>query len=40
MYQNGWFASSLAFPPWQPDRTGFDVDKAKWELYNIDQDFS
>jgi arylsulfatase len=40
IYQNGWFASSLAFPPWQPLRTGFDVDKAKWELYNIEQDFS
>jgi len=40
IYQNGWLASSLSFPPWQPDRTGFDIDKAKWELYNIDQDFS
>jgi arylsulfatase A-like enzyme len=40
IYQNGWFASSLSFPPWQPDRTGFEIDKAKWELYNIDQDFS
>jgi len=40
IYQNGWFASSLSFPPWQPDRTGFDIDKAKWELYNIEQDFS
>jgi len=40
IYQNGWFASSLSFPPWQPDRTSFDIDKAKWELYNIDQDFS
>jgi len=40
IYQNGWFASSMSFPPWQSDRTGFDVDKTKWELYNIDQDFS
>jgi arylsulfatase len=40
MYQNGWIASSLSFVPWQPVRTGFDIDKAKWELYNIDQDFS
>jgi hypothetical protein len=40
IYQNGWFASSLSFPPWQPDRTGFDIDKAKWELYDIDHDFS
>ncbi|HXB76489.1 MAG TPA: arylsulfatase [Bradyrhizobium sp.] len=40
MYQNGWMASSLSFVPWQPVRTGFDIDKAKWELYNIDEDFS
>ncbi|MGR9356604.1 arylsulfatase [Rhizobium leguminosarum] len=40
IYQNGWFASSMAFVPWQPDRQGFDIDKAKWELYNIDKDFS
>jgi arylsulfatase len=40
MYQNGWFASSLSFPPWQPTRTGFDIDKTKWELYNIEEDFS
>ena len=33
-------ASSLAFVPWQPVRTGFDPDKARWELYHIDQDFS
>jgi arylsulfatase A-like enzyme len=40
MYQNGWMASSIAFVPWQPVRTGYDPDKAKWELYHIDQDFS
>jgi arylsulfatase len=40
IYHQGWMASSLSFPPWQPIRTGFDPDKAKWELYNIDQDFS
>jgi arylsulfatase len=40
LYHQGWMASSLSFPPWQPIRTGFDPDKAKWELYNIDQDFS
>jgi arylsulfatase A-like enzyme len=40
IYQNGWFASSLSFVPWQPVRTGFDIDKAKWELYSIDQDFT
>jgi arylsulfatase len=40
MYQNGWIASSLAYIPWVATRTGYDPDKAKWELYHIDQDFS
>src|SRR6185295_5323804 len=40
MYQNGWMASSLAYLPWAATRTGYDPNKAKWELYNIDQDFS
>jgi arylsulfatase len=40
IYQNGWFASSLAFVPWNPAREGFDIDKVKWELYRIDDDFS
>jgi hypothetical protein len=26
--------------PWQPVREAFDPDKAKWELYKIDEDFS
>ena len=33
-------ASPLSFAPWSPIRGGFDPDKAKWELYNIDEDFS
>jgi arylsulfatase A-like enzyme len=40
MYQDGWMASSLAYLPWAATRTGYDPDKAKWELYHIDQDFS
>lgn len=40
IYHDGWMASALGFVPWQPIRTGFDPDKQKWELYNIDQDFS
>jgi len=40
MYQNGWMASSLAYLPWAATRTDYDPDKAKWELYHIDQDFS
>src|SRR2546423_15180431 len=33
-------ASSLAYLPWAATRTGYDPDKAKWELYKIDKDFS
>lgn len=40
LYHNGWMASALSFPPWQAKRDEFDPDKQKWELYNIDEDFS
>jgi arylsulfatase len=40
LYHDGWMASALSFPPWQPVRTGFDPDKQRWELYNVTEDFS
>jgi arylsulfatase len=40
LYHNGWMASALSFPPWQPVRTGFEPDKQKWELYQVTEDFS
>lgn len=40
IYHDGWMASSLSFVPWQSVRGAFDPDKQKWELYNIDEDFS
>jgi arylsulfatase A-like enzyme len=40
IYHDGWMASAISFVPWVPVRGGFDPDKQKWELYNIDQDFS
>jgi arylsulfatase len=40
IYQEGWMASALSFVPWQAVRTGFDPDKQKWELYNVNEDFS
>lgn len=40
LYHDGWMASSYAFVPWNPVREAFDPDKAKWELYNIEEDFS
>jgi arylsulfatase len=40
LYHEGWMLSSIAFVPWAPNRGEFDPDKAKWELYKIDEDFS
>jgi arylsulfatase len=40
IYHNGWMASATSFEPWNPIRESFDPDKQKWELYNIDKDFS
>jgi arylsulfatase len=39
MYADGWWAASRTGIPWE---TGGDVDPdtARWELYNIDQDFT
>lgn len=40
LYADGWMASAVSFPPWQPVRDKFDPDKQKWELYHIDEDFT
>lgn len=40
LYHEGWMASCPSFVPWDPNRAEFDPDKAKWELYNVDDDFS
>jgi arylsulfatase A-like enzyme len=40
IYHDGWFAGAMSFEPWNPNRANFDPDKQKWELYNIDEDFS
>ncbi|HVZ86169.1 MAG TPA: arylsulfatase [Polyangia bacterium] len=40
LYHDGWMASCPAFVPWQPLRSGFDLDAAPWELYNVEEDFS
>lgn len=40
MYDHGWMASAVSFEPWNPNRPSFDPDKQKWELYNVDSDFS
>jgi hypothetical protein len=40
IYQDGWFAASNPVVPWNPTRGTLDIDKVKWELYHIAQDFS
>lgn len=40
MYHDGWMASCRSFVPWAPVRGEFDPLTAKWELYNVDKDFS
>lgn len=40
IYSDGWMASALSFPPWMAERGAFDPDKQKWELYNINDDFT
>ena len=40
LYHDGWMASAKSFSPWQPNRSGFDLDNQNWELYNVDNDFS
>jgi hypothetical protein len=40
LYHDGWMASAISFPPWQPVHEHIDPDKQKWELYNVDKDFS
>ncbi len=40
IYQDGGMASSTYDVPWNPIHEKYDPDTAKWELYNIDADFS
>ncbi len=40
IYKDGWWAGSLSFKPWDPNRGDFDPLNAPWELYNLEEDFS
>jgi arylsulfatase len=41
LYHDGWMASAPSFVPWEPNRDeNWSPDKAVWELYKIDEDFS
>jgi len=40
LYHDGWMASAISAAPWTATRAEVDPDQEKWELYNIDKDFS
>lgn len=40
IYDNGWIACAQHTFPWRQDFAPGNWDKDKWELYNIDEDFS
>lgn len=40
IYHDGWWAASRVGIPWDASPTPPDPDTAKWELYNLDADFS
>jgi arylsulfatase A-like enzyme len=40
LYHDGWMASVISVIPWEAVHKDVDPDKQKWELYNIDKDFS
>jgi arylsulfatase len=40
IYQDGWVAAAFHAVPWEMQAASTDFDQDRWELYNIDQDFS
>lgn len=40
LYHDGWMASATYDVPWSPVHEKFDLDGQKWELYDIEHDFS
>jgi hypothetical protein len=40
IYDQGWMASAQHSFPWRQDYAPGNWDKDKWELYNLDEDFS
>jgi arylsulfatase len=40
IYHDGWMASSRAGIPWEGGARSIDPDTLKWELYNVEKDFS
>jgi arylsulfatase len=40
IYHRGWWAGALEVLPWIPKRTPLDIEASRWELYDLDGDFS
>src|SRR5262245_14614601 len=40
LYHDGWMASDISIIPWVAAHENVNPDTQKWELYNIDEDFS
>lgn len=40
IYDKGWFASAKLVDPWVSERAELDPSKVKWELYDLDHDFT
>ena len=40
LYHDGWMASDISLVPWEAAHKDVDPDHQKWELYNIENDFS
>ncbi|KKW91768.1 hypothetical protein CAF53_17110 [Sphingobium sp. LB126] len=40
IYDKGWMASARIAIPWEANRDALDPDEVKWELYNLDKDFT
>jgi hypothetical protein len=40
LYHDGWWAASRVNIPWEGSAKAADPDTAKWELYNLDEDFT
>ena len=40
MYRDGWIAASMRRVPWSPSPLTEDFDTARWELYNVAEDYS
>ncbi len=40
IYQDGWWAASRVGIPWESGTTPANPDTAKWELYNLEEDFT